>query len=249
METEVLAIIQARGGSKRLPRKNVRSLGGHPLIAYSITSAHAAERVTRTIVSTDDPEIAKIAKDYGAEVPFMRPEMLARDDTADLCVLNHALQELKNEDYVPEAVVQLRPTSPLRPSGFIDKCVAKLFANPEATAVKSVVEAKQHPYFMWKPFDNKYIVPFIDDVPFPAKLNTPTQKLPKSYWFTGDVDVIRYWTLVHQRSTTGYLVLPVFNDVQYVVDIDTYEDFERAKWQLEQNKNSLDLPTSRYADD
>ena len=99
MSAQTLALIPARGGSKSIPRKNIRLLGKHPLIAYSISAALAAQRVERVIVSTDDPEIAEIAREYGAEVPFLRPPGIAEDDTPDFPVFIHALTWLaENED-------------------------------------------------------------------------------------------------------------------------------------------------------
>src|SRR5512136_151314 len=110
--TEVLAFIPARGGSKSIPRKNIRSFAGHPLIAYSIAAGLAAESVTRVIVSTDDEEIAAVARRYGAETPFLRPAELSQDNTPDLPVFQQALEWLdENEGYRPEILVQLRPTS------------------------------------------------------------------------------------------------------------------------------------------
>src|SRR5512136_2838806 len=113
--TEILALIPARGGSKGIPRKNIRSFSGYPLIAWSIAAALQAETVTRTIVSTDDEEIASVAREWGAETPFLRPAEFAQDQTTDLPVFEHALTWLtENENYHPDAVVQLRPTSPIR---------------------------------------------------------------------------------------------------------------------------------------
>ncbi|HQC21081.1 MAG TPA: acylneuraminate cytidylyltransferase family protein, partial [Anaerolineaceae bacterium] len=113
---EVLALIPARGGSKGIPRKNIRDFGGAPLIAWSIAAALRAETVTRVIVSTDDEEIAAVAREWGAETPFLRPAELAQDDTTDYPVFRHALDWLAaHENYRPEVVVQLRPTSPVRP--------------------------------------------------------------------------------------------------------------------------------------
>src|SRR5262245_22108602 len=111
----VVAIVPARGGSKGIPRKNVREVGGHPLIAYSIAAGLASPLVSRVIVSTDNEEIASVARAYGAEVPFMRPAELAADDTPDLPVFIHALDWLaRHENQSPAIVVHLRPTSPLR---------------------------------------------------------------------------------------------------------------------------------------
>mgnify|MGYP006269725145 CR=1 FL=1 len=114
--TEILAIIPARGGSKGIPRKNIRNFAGYPLVAWSIAAGLQARTVTRVVVSTDDEEIAAVARQYGAETPFLRPAELARDETPDLPVFEHALKFLEEvEGYKPEVVVQLRPTSPGAP--------------------------------------------------------------------------------------------------------------------------------------
>ncbi len=131
--TDILAIIPARGGSKGIPRKNIRNFVGYPLIAYSIAASLQSELVTRTIVSTDDEEIAAVAREYGAETPFLRPAVFAEDNTTDLPVFEHALNWLvENEDYHPDVVVQLRPTSPIRPPGCVDDAVKILLAHPES---------------------------------------------------------------------------------------------------------------------
>src|SRR5689334_3014090 len=109
----VLAIVPARGGSKGIPRKNLREVAGHPLIAYSIAVALQSREIDRVIVSTDDREIADVARSYGADIPFLRPAELAMDETPDLPVFQHALRWLQREQrYRPDLVVHLRPTSP-----------------------------------------------------------------------------------------------------------------------------------------
>ncbi|MBI1855503.1 MAG: acylneuraminate cytidylyltransferase family protein, partial [Chloroflexi bacterium] len=122
--TEILALIPARGGSKGIPRKNIRSFAGYPLIAWSIAAAKQSGLVTRIIVSTDDDEIAAVAREWGAETPFMRPTELAQDKTLDLPVFEHALKWLaENENYKPDVLIQLRPTSPIRPRDLVDDAV------------------------------------------------------------------------------------------------------------------------------
>jgi N-acylneuraminate cytidylyltransferase len=150
MTPEILAVIPARGGSKGLPRKNVLTLSGHPLIAYSILAAQRSKYITRMIVSTDDDEIGAVAQRYGAEVPFKRPEAIAGDLATDIEVFTHALQWLKeNEQYIPAYIVQLRPTSPVRLNGMIDECIEKILAHPEADSLRIITEAPVTPYKMW----------------------------------------------------------------------------------------------------
>src|ERR1700690_1989737 len=135
--TEVLAIIPARGGSKGIPHKNIRNFAGYPLIAWSIAAGKQSKLATRVLVSTDDEEIASIARQYGAEVPFLRPVELAQDNTLDLPVFEHALKWLEEiEEYKPEIVIQLRPTSPIRPRGCVDEAVSILLEHPRANCVR-----------------------------------------------------------------------------------------------------------------
>jgi len=239
---EVLAIVQARGGSKGLPRKNLRLLRGHPLVAYSIVSGLAARSITRVIMSTDDEEIADVAKAYGAEVPFMRPPELAADDTPDLPLFEHALAWLaENEGYVPATVVQLRPTTPLRPRGMLDEAVRILHADSKADCVRGVTVPKQTPYKMWRDGTDGNLLPLME-TDFPEPYNMPRQKLPAAYWQTGHVDAIRSTTITQGGSLTGQRVLPIMIDGNYCVDIDTLVDFDLAERAIEQKQLDIDVP-------
>src|SRR5262249_9775172 len=146
-KAEVLAVVQARGNSKGLPNKNLLPLQGGPLVAYSVSSARQAVRVTRTIVSTGSDAIAEVASAYGAGAPFRRPASIAADHTPDLPLFEHALQWLwEHERYRPEVIVQLRPTTPLRPRGLIDHAIELLESDRQADCVRSVTNPKQTPY-------------------------------------------------------------------------------------------------------
>lgn len=230
--TEVLAIIPARGGSKGIPRKNIRNFAGHPLIAYSIAAALQSRRVSRVIVSTDDAEIAEVACAYGAEVPFLRPAELAQDSTLDLPVFQHALAWLTaNEAYAPDVVVQLRPTSPIRPVGLVDEAVHILLEHPEADSVRGVVPAGQNPHKMWRIDLQTGQMKNLLDVPgVPEPYNAPRQVLPPVYWQTGHIDVIRPVTILEKNSMSGEVILPVMIDPRYTVDIDSLADWARAEW-------------------
>jgi len=230
--TEVLAIIPARGGSKGIPRKNIRNFAGHPLIAYSIAAALQSQRVTRVIVSTNDAEIAEVARAYGAEVPFLRPAELAQDSTLDLPVFQHALAWLTaNEAYAPDVVVQLRPTSPIRPVGLVDEAVHILLEHPEADSVRGVVPAGQNPHKMWRIDLQTGQMKNLLDVPgVPEPYNAPRQLLPPVYWQTGHIDAIRPVTILEKNSMSGEVILPVMIDPRYTVDIDSLADWARAEW-------------------
>jgi YrbI family 3-deoxy-D-manno-octulosonate 8-phosphate phosphatase len=237
---EVLAIIPARGGSKGLVRKNISLLGGHPLIAYSVSAALQSETVTRVIVSTDDKEIAQIAIQYGAEVPFLRPAELAQDKTPDLPVFQHALEWLRQEeDYKPDLVVQLRPTTPIRPPDCIDRAVNLLIDQPQADSVRAVVPSGQNPYKMWR-IEEDQMIPLLQGE-FKEPYNMPRQKLPPTYWQTGHIDVIRPVVLLEQNSMSGKMIQPLVLDPGYSIDIDTKSDLVRGERMLQE----LSLPFVR----
>lgn len=226
---EVLAIIPARGGSKGIPRKNIRNFAGHPLIAYSIEAGLQARTVTRVIVSTDDEEIAAVARRYGADVPFLRPAEIAQDQTLDLPVFQHALAWLQeHENYCPDVVVQLRPTSPIRPPALVDEAVSLLLANPEAGSVRGVVPAGQNPYKMWR-IQGDRMLPLLNAPGVVEPYNAPRQILPPAFWQTGHVDAIRP-AVIRAGSMSGEVILPVMIDPPYTVDIDTPKDWARSEW-------------------
>jgi CMP-N-acetylneuraminic acid synthetase len=238
--TEVLALIPARGGSKSIPRKNIRPFAGSPLIAYSIAAGLAAESVTRVLVSTDDDEIAAIAHQYGAETPFLRPEAISRDNTPDLPVFQHALQWLEeNEGYQPEITVQLRPTSPLRRVWHIDQAVYQLLAHPEADAIRTVCVPFQNPFKMWQIDPDGLMQPLIHPE-YQEAYNMPRQLLPEVYWQTGYVDAAWSDTILEKGSMTGARILPLVIPPNDWVDIDSPDDWRRAERLLESGEISFD---------
>ncbi len=227
--TEVLAIIPARGGSKGIPRKNIRDFAGYPLIAYSIAAGRQAESVTRVLISTDDEEIASVARQCGAEAPFLRPAEFAQDNSTDLPLFQHALRWLdEHERYRPDVVVQLRPTSPIRPRDCVDRAVRILLAHPDADSVRGVVPAGQNPHKMWRlsgedaPMQNLLNVPGLAE-PY----NAPRQSLPQIYWQTGHVDAIRASTILQKGSMSGERIYPLVIDSRFTIDIDNLTDWAR----------------------
>jgi YrbI family 3-deoxy-D-manno-octulosonate 8-phosphate phosphatase len=228
---KVLAIIPARGGSKGIPRKNIRLFAGHPLISYAIAAGLQARTVTRVIVTTDDEEIAEVARGCGAGTPFLRPPELAQDATLDLPVFQHALAWLaQHEDYHPDIVVHLRPTTPIRPPDLVDRSVSLLLAHPEADSVRGITPAHQNPFKMWlmdgedRPIRPVTTVPGIEE-PF----NSPRQVLPAAYTHTGLIDIIRPATILKLNSMSGATILPVLFDPAYAADLDTPEDWKQAE--------------------
>lgn len=227
--TEILALIPARGGSKGIPRKNIRNFAGYPLIAWSIAAARQAACVTRIIVSTDDEEIASVAREHGAETPFLRPSEFAQDNTTDLPVFEHALKWLEeNEGYIPEVVVQLRPTSPIRPRECVDHAVRILLEHAEADCVRGVVPAGQNPHKMWRfAGEGQPMKPLLEVEGIAEPYNAPRQILPLVYWQTGHIDAIRVSTIKQKSSLTGDVIYPLVIDPRYTVDIDNLSDWTK----------------------
>ncbi len=227
---EILALIPARGGSKSIPRKNIRPFAGHPLIAWSIAVAQAGEMVTRCVVSTDDEEIAAIARRYGAEVPFMRPAELAQDDTPDLPVFEHALAWLAaHEDYRPDVIVHLRPTSPLRKVWHIDQAVTMLLEHPDADAIRSVSFPSQNPFKMYRIGEDGLLRALVEVPGLPEAYNMPRQALPQVYWHNGYIDAFWSDTITEKHSMSGTAILPFVLSPEDWVDLDTPEDWARAE--------------------
>jgi len=230
--TNILALIPARGGSKGIPRKNIRDFNGYPLIAWSIAAGLQSELVTRTLVSTDDEEIAAVARAWGAETPFIRPAEFAQDNTTDLPVFAHALEWLAaNENYRPDIVVQLRPTTPIRPRDCVDNAIRILCAHLDADCVRGVVAAGQNPHKMWRlPMGENGAMKNLLDVPgIDEPYNAPRQILPPIYWQTGHIDAIRAQTIL-SGSMSGKVIYPAIIDARYTVDLDSLNDWVKAEW-------------------
>lgn len=226
---QVLALIPARGGSKGIPRKNLAPLLGKPLVVWSIEHAQNCADVNRVVVSTDDPEIADVARAAGAEVPFMRPAALAEDHVLDLPVFAHALNELNVKDgYQPDVVVHLRPTAPFRKSQWISQAIEALLHNPEADSIRSVSPPAEHPYRVFRLDARGYLEPIMKaEHPEPHLLRR--QDHPPMHFYNCVLDVTRPRTIVEQRSMTGRNMLPFVMARADVLDIDTLADLELAR--------------------
>lgn len=234
MNYKILAVIPARGGSKAVAGKNTRLFAGKPLIAWTIEEAKKSKMLTRIIVSTDSEETAEVARQYGAEVPFMRSAEISGDLATDVEFFDHALEWLKtNEDYTPDILLRLPPTSPLRTAEHIDEGIKKLTSTPGADACRPIVEVEKHPYKFWKiARDEKWLEPFLPKnfTGFDEPHNLPRQLLPKVYRHTGAMDVLWTQTLREQRSTSGKRLTYFFMDQESSVNIDSLFDFELAEF-------------------
>lgn len=222
---KVVTVIPARGGSKSIPKKNIQQLAGRPLVSYSIDYSLKSDLVSATIVSTDSNEISAIASDEGAEVPFLRPAKFATDESVDYEFMRHALESFEAQGRFYDVYVLLRPTSPLRPPGLIERAIDLLNANPSATSVRSVTQAKEHPFRMWTVEPSGEMHGFVRDIEEPY--NMPRQALPTLYFQTGDIELMRRDTL-KSGSVSGSNVYPLIISHKDMIDIDEWADLERA---------------------
>lgn len=225
----VVGIIPARGGSKGVPRKNIKPLCGKPLIAYSIEEAKKSRFLDRIIVSTEDKEISNIALKYGAEI-IIRPKELATDLSPTEPTLIHVVQELQNkEGYGSDIVVLLQPTTPFRKAAYIDEALEQLITHPTADSIVSVYEAPQkfNPHWCSRINDNGLLVPYLDDHYFPNR-----QSLPKIFWRDGQIYAVYTQSLIKNQSRYGEKgTLPYFNNKdKYHINIDDISDFWMAEY-------------------
>ena len=225
---EVLALIPARGGSKSIPRKNLLMVAGKPLVAHSIEQALRSRLITRTIVSTDDPEIAEVARHFGAETPFIRPAEFAQDLSPDIDVFRHALEYLRaRENYACELVVHLRPTGPVRRVELIDEAIGLMLNHAEADSLRSASLPVQTPFKMWR-IENEYLEPLLSLEGIAEPYCLPRQVLPQTYWQNGYVDIVRPRVVLEHGSMCGRKVLPFIVD-EPMLEIDYEEDIPRVE--------------------
>ena len=218
--TNTLGLILARGGSKGIPRKNLKLLAGKPLIAWTIEAALQSQQLSSIVVSTDDPEIAQVAQHWGADIPFLRPTELAQDDTPSIKPVLHALAELPHID----SVMLLQPTSPLRTATDIDMCIA-LAHEHNASSVVSVTESANHPYWTYQLDAECKLSKFLDQPTVTRRQDLPlAYALNGALYFASASWLKRYKTFVTEE-TVAY-VMPK----ERSVDLDTYLDWYFAEW-------------------
>jgi N-acylneuraminate cytidylyltransferase len=227
-----LGLIIARGGSQRVPYKNIKPLAGRPLIAYSIDAAMRSRYVNRVVVSTDSDAIAGVSVQEGAEAPFRRPQEISQGHSTELEAVEHALTWLREHGgYEPDFVALLRPTTPLRKSETIDRAIELLLSDPAAHSVRTVKLCSEHPHKMWVMDDEgRRIRSF---VPVEQKLQEAHtlsyQLLPTVYVQNASMDVLRPSNIWNLRSTTGTEIIPLVMDEFESVDINTPLDFLLAE--------------------
>lgn len=227
----VLGVITARGGSKGVPRKNIRLLGGRPLIAWTAEAALQARLLTRTVLSTDDVEIAEVGRAAGLDVPFMRPAEMATDRAPTLPVVQHAVTVLEGSGDRYDAICLLQPTSPFRPAGLIDACVERLAATGADSVVTVLpVPAEYNPHWVY------FATPAGDLVLATGEVSpiARRQDLPAAYHREGSVYVVRRDVLMEGNSLYGARMAGLEMDAALHVNIDTPADWALAEEMVEQ---------------
>ena len=221
---KILAFIPARSGSKRIPNKNIKLLKGKPLIVYTIEAAKKSKYINRIVVSTDSGEIADIAKQFDAEVPFLRPGGISKADSTEIEFFNHALDWfVKNENYIPDLIVLLYPTSPFRKAESIDKAIEEMLKYPEADSLRSIRLCSEHPYKMWT-IEDGYLRPFIKGSDF--NIHTLSyQLLPTVYIQNASIYITKPSTIKNKKSPTGNIIIPFIMDEIESIDINSPLDF------------------------
>jgi len=238
---KIYAIIPARGGSKGVPGKNVKDLQGKPLIAWTIEAAKKVPEISRVIVNTDDEEIARAARAHGAEV-FKRPKTLAQDLTLDLPVFEHHLRALSAKKELPDIVVDLRATAPLRRTERIAEGIALLkeLGRNKTDSVRAVSKASKHPYKMWR-LSGKYIEPFLSkkQTGMNEPYNVARQLLPEVYQNNGCVNVFWSDTILKKKSMTGDKIAGFVMEDWESINIDTHTDFIIAEELMKKHKKKF----------
>ena len=217
---KIVGIIGARGGSKGVPRKNLRDICGQPLISYSVLDSIRSKYIDETYLSTDDTDIANEGIKYGAKVPFIRPSKFATDTATDKDWITHFLKWFHSQnEYFPDYLVLLRPTTPIRDVELIDKAIETIIANPDATSLKSVHDFPESPE-KWYKSNGKFLVPLIGD-DFEV-CNAPRQSLDKIQKPNGYVDIIKFNTILLHKDLWGKKILSF--TTPYSVEVDIEED-------------------------
>lgn len=230
---KVVAIIPARSGSKGVPGKNVRDLGGHPLIDWSIKACLKSEIIERVIVSTDSQDYAELAVGLGAEVPFLRPTEISGDRSTDYDFILHALNWFASVESEPELLVHIRPTTPYRLPVLIDQAIEAFLEEPKATALRSVHQMSESAYKSFEISLSGLLRQICTDNTAIDSANNARQTYPDTYSANGYVDIlssrfIRSSGLLHGNGVTSFITPPV-------VEVDTEEDFAFLEFMLERN--------------
>ena len=233
----VIAVIPARAGSKGIVDKNIKSLAGRPLMAYSIVAAKLAQTVDRVIVSTDSEAYAEIAKEYGAEAPFLRPEEISGDTNTDYEFIKHLLDWLQEHDgALPEYLVHLRPTTPLREIRYIDAAIEAIKRDKKATALRSIHEMSESAYKTFEVEEGR--LKSVGSGTFDLDVaNEARQQFAKTYQANGYVDVLVISYILKHHQIHGDHVMAYVTSP--IVEVDAQNDFDYLEYQATKNPSMV----------
>ena len=233
-EMKILAIIPARSGSKGIKNKNIKIFNNKPLIYWSINLAKRSKVINRIICSTDSPDIALKATNFGAETPFLRPENISGDLSTDYEFIRHCLEELEEkEGYKPDIIVQLRPTYPTRKIEILEKTINIFIENYDKyDSLRTIIKNEKSPYKMYSINNNKLLPLFKEINNIKEPYNRCRQELPETYLHNGYIDIMKYETVMKLKSVTGKRIYPFIMKKNEYNDIDTYEDWKNAEKSL-----------------
>jgi CMP-N,N'-diacetyllegionaminic acid synthase len=228
---KILGLIPARGGSKAIPGKNIKLLEGKSLIQRAYETARKSKYLDRIILSTDSNEIAEHAKSFGLEVPFIRPQEFAKDESPMIDAIVHTIETLKKSGYLPDAVMLLQPTSPLRKAEHIDEAIELLKDND---SVCSVIEIPQDmsPHYVMKITADGHLDYFLPE----GKNFKRRQDVPKAYKRDGTIFLTRTEVLLNEKNVYGKRCIPYFMDASLAINIDTPEEWKMAENFLKEGK-------------
>jgi N-acylneuraminate cytidylyltransferase/CMP-N,N'-diacetyllegionaminic acid synthase len=216
---KILALIPARGGSKGIPRKNIKPLAGKPLIGWTIEAALQSGSIASVVVSTEDEEIAEVARRHGAQVPFLRPAELAQDNTPSIDPVLHAIDQFKQHDFL----LLLQPTSPLRTVEDIDACI-RLAADNGAQSVVSVSEPGTHPYWMYRLGPDQRLTPLLEVEPVSRRQDLPPVYAPNGAIYLVHIESLRRHRRFVTTESMAYIMPP-----ERSVDLDNMLDWKLAE--------------------
>ncbi len=235
LNMKILAVITARGGSKGIPQKNLRKLDEKPLIEYTIQAAKSSRLINKIIVSTDSQKIANFSKSRHVEVPFLRPKKLSQSNSSTIDVIYHTVEYLKkHENYVPDIITILQPTSPLRTSNELDKSIKLLKNSKNVTSILGVTKVKNHP-FLYFEIKNSFLKPSKSDF----QKYFQRQQFPTFFYPTGSIYTFWYKTLKKYGNIYGPKIKPLLIDVEDSIDIDTPNDLFAAEMKIKNWKKFM----------
>jgi N-acylneuraminate cytidylyltransferase len=228
---KIFAIIPARSGSKGVSGKNLRNLGGKPLIAWTISCSNKVSKIDRTIVSTNSAEYAELSKRWGADVPFLRPDDISQDNSTDLDFVLHALDFFKNNEGIPDLLIHLRPTTPFRDPSVVDSAIKFAIDNYESiTALRSVNEMSESAYKTFELSEDGNLVTIFDRKSVIDKSNMNRQAFPSTYTANGYVDILFPRHILQTGQLHGSKVKAFITGS--TLEVDSEEDFQALEVQL-----------------